>query len=514
MLPPLEAPELVFGICSAIGTDHNKVIRLISEPLNKYHYETSDFKVTSLMQAIALPNHSLHDSPVEDRYDSYIKYANEIRSLFDDQSVLSVMCCAALRAFRRKTHGNAEKYISKNAYIFHQFKRREEIQLLRQIYGRLFILVSVYSDKEERVRRLSERIARDHAVSRVTIENECAAKELVKRDEDEEGEPSGQRLRDAFPLGDIFINIDDTQQAEFVIDRFLASFFGSNKISPTKDEYGIYMAKSAALRSLDLSRQVGAAIFSKEGEIISLGCNEVPRSGGGTYWSPDIEDARDFVLERDENERIKRALLIDFVRRFVNSEKITVEQSEEYIVNVVLEELSISGSSIRESQIMDLLEYGRNIHAEMSAISDAARLGRNTRGAILYCTTFPCHMCAKHIVAAGLERVVYIEPFAKSYAEELHRDSIHVGAKPVSGKVLFSPFIGVSPFRFRDLFERGKRKNRNGEFIEWVHVEPRPIVPFPIATYLLNERAITKRFDDKASELVEAGKIKIVEDVD
>jgi deoxycytidylate deaminase len=43
---------------------------------------------------------------------------------------------------------------------------------------------------------------------------------------------------------------------------------------------------------------------------------------------------------------------------------------------------------------MDILEFGRVIHAEMSAISDAARLGRATKDATLFCTTFPCHICA------------------------------------------------------------------------------------------------------------------------
>ena len=41
----------------------------------------------------------------------------------------------------------------------------------------------------------------------------------------------------------------------------------------------MFAAKAAALRTLDLSRQVGAAIFSADGEIISMGSNEVPKAG-------------------------------------------------------------------------------------------------------------------------------------------------------------------------------------------------------------------------------------------
>ena len=73
--------------------------------------------------------------------------------------------------------------------------------------------------------------------------------------------------------------------------------------------------------------------------------------------------------------------------------------------------LTEAGSdAVRESRVMDLIEFGRILHAEMSALSDAARKGICVEGATLYCTTFPCHLCAKLIVAAGITKVVYLEP--------------------------------------------------------------------------------------------------------
>jgi deoxycytidylate deaminase len=81
---------------------------------------------------------------------------------------------------------------------------------------------------------------------------------------------------------------------------------------------------------------------------------------------------------------------------------------------------------ISDSQFMDALEYGRIVHAEMSAISDAARNGRAIKDTVLYSTTFPCHMCAKHIVAAGIAKVIFLEPYPKSLASDLHSDSIEI----------------------------------------------------------------------------------------
>jgi deoxycytidylate deaminase len=100
----------------------------------------------------------------------------------------------------------------------------------------------------------------------------------------------------------------------------------------------------------------------------------------------------------------------------------------------------------------------------MCAICDAARLGKSVKHATLYCTTFPCHICAKHIVAAGIKRVVFIEPYPKSYAEQLHGDSIVIGKSQEPNKVIFEPCIGIAPHRYRDLLARDRRKNDDGDF--------------------------------------------------
>jgi deoxycytidylate deaminase len=87
----------------------------------------------------------------------------------------------------------------------------------------------------------------------------------------------------------------------------------------------------------------------------------------------------------------------------------------------------------------------------MEALLACARTGRTPRGATLYSTTFPCHNCCRHIIAAGLKRVVYIEPYPKSRAPNLHGDAISIDEDDPS-KVPFQPFLGVGPRRYFDLF--------------------------------------------------------------
>lgn len=64
----------------------------------------------------------------------------------------------------------------------------------------------------------------------------------------------------------------------------------------------------------------------------------------------------------------------------------------------------------------------RALHAEQNAILQAALNGVSTRGATVYVTCQPCNACAKMIINAGIERVVfegdYPDPFAMELFEE------------------------------------------------------------------------------------------------
>ncbi len=142
----------------------------------------------------------------------------------------------------------------------------------------------------------------------------------------------------------------------------------------------------------------------------------------------------------------------------------------------VMASLMRGKTGLRDSKVMDILEFGRVIHAEMSAMSDAARFGLSVKGGVLYSTTFPCHICAKHIVAAGIDRVVFLQPYPKSYAKELHSDSIEIEGDPVVGKVKFQAFMGISPYRYRDFFEKSRRKGDDGRAKPWKDGQPLPIV--------------------------------------
>jgi len=98
----------------------------------------------------------------------------------------------------------------------------------------------------------------------------------------------------------------------------------------------------------------------------------------------------------------------------------------------------------------------------MDVITTAARTGIAIRGSTLYATTFPCHDCARHIVASGITNVVYVEPYPKSRVAQLHDDFVRVvddHTNDPDSKVLFRPFIGISHLRLSELYSHIERKH-------------------------------------------------------
>jgi cytidine deaminase len=126
----------------------------------------------------------------------------------------------------------------------------------------------------------------------------------------------------------------------------------------------------------------------------------------------------------------------------------------------------------------------------MAALMDAARRGVSVRGCTLYSTTFPCHDCAKHIVAGGINRVVYVEPYPKSLVGDMYPDSIAVDRPDAQGLVRFEPFVGVAPSRYIELFTAERRKGTRGEIVTWDNREEKlPRVPGASLSYIAQEDA-------------------------
>ena len=161
------------------------------------------------------------------------------------------------------------------------------------------------------------------------------------------------------------------------------------------------------------------------------------------------------------------------------------ETTNEYALNELrerrLQELYYAeGAPLRRALIRDNIDYVRDVHAESAAIIDAARHGTAVKKCIMYTTTFPCHECARHIVAAGIRELVYLAPYPKSANRKLYRDSIDIDPeKRDQRKVAFRTFTGIGPRRYLEFFTmRTDRKKRDGTVIEFDLRAQDPDLPY------------------------------------
>jgi len=491
-LPTSRLPELVFGIAGPIGVDVDAITDSLVTALKAVGYRAHTIKLTTEMLSYPAapepPKNKDHFSEVTFKID----YANALCTDLRDSAAIARIGMDAVMRKRRELTGSHEKVAEATAYILRQLKRPDEVVLLQKVYGRQFILISAYGSAEQRKKLIENKLRRSLSTLAQPVDISHKAETLIARDAREEGQDYGQQLRETFPLADVFIDGISKQTMDLMLQRFVDALFGRTDIAPSKDEYGMYAAKSASLRSSDLSRQVGAAIFTCDGELLTQGCNEVPKAFGGTYWDLENPDFRDVRIGHDPNEVLKKELVRDLIERLVTTDLLSERALKLGSPAEIVEVLTSKGRShagrtgsgaLADSLIMDLTEFGRVVHAEMGAICDAARLGRSLKGSILYSTAFPCHNCTKHILAAGITRVLYMEPYPKSRAKDLHENEIEIEQESQT-RVSFIPFLGISPYRYRDIFQKGRRKDADGTARRWYADEPRPLIDIVAPAYI------------------------------
>jgi deoxycytidylate deaminase len=483
---PTRELELVFALAGPVGSDLEEVSRTLADALKKSEYlQVEEISVTALVRQLAPRSFRFVESPEEERIASTMDASNALRRLVANPAAVASAAIGEIRGRRKRAGGTP----SRRAYIVRSLKRPEEVHLLRRVYGPGFFLIGVNVPRPARVESLARHIAASHnetPASPKFAHHRSAAEALAKRDEDEACDEYGQRLRDVFQLCDLFVS--PVASSLFPqIDRFVRLILGDLGETPWTDEQFMFHAFGASLSSGALGRQVGAVLVSPTREVLGMGLNDVPKAGGGLYRADEHYDRRDIHEDRD-----------------------SVNIHAEQILNEIVELGRAAGwppiddarDVFRKSRVMSLLEFGRTSHAEMEAVLAAGRAGVSTRDATLYTTTFPCHQCACLIVTAGIRRVVYIEPYPKSRALELHRDAIYAwddDAPPHERAVRFEPFLGIAPHRYVELFSlttragipRDRKTRLTGERIRWdAKTSPPKIEMLPLSYLDLEAKAL------------------------
>jgi hypothetical protein len=275
-------PEIVFGLVGAIGTELESVEHALAISLSELNYRIATIKLSKLLKDLPKsPWKDLPESPEFDRYEKAMTGGNTFRTLLERGDALALLAVGAIRELRQETIGDPNRPIPGQAYVLRSLKHPDEVKALRNIYGPSFFLIAAYCPRETRKNNLAEKLASsEYSLQRDQFLEKTES--LMKRDESEcDKDDFGQNVRDTFPLADVFVDASGPKSTKESVKRFVELVFGTEIHTPSRDEYGMFHAQAAALRSAALGRQVGATITSEDGDIVAVGTNEVPRAGGG-----------------------------------------------------------------------------------------------------------------------------------------------------------------------------------------------------------------------------------------
>lgn len=459
--------ELIFAICSPIGSLKESVIEKLKYKLEtEYNYDVKIIKLSKFISSYPFNQEELDDVPkvpdgtkIFKDYFEKINKGNVIRK-FNRNERLAEYAIQEIH-YDRVQETKEKKSLKENpkntdyesrrvCYILDSIKTKEELTLLRKIYSENFFSISLFSPSEDRKINLKSK----------KFEN--AEIEIIIEIDDKQKDKFGQNVRDAFVEGDLFIRVSKNNITNLgkKISRFLHLIFETEITTPTIEETAMYNAKAAAGNSACLSRQVGACIIDAENNVLSTGWNDVPKFGGNLYTSTSVIDHRCFSHGFCSNDEQKSNVVENIVDSILNDDNFISLKTIPDVSNLLKDNI------IKNTKVKDLIEFSRSVHAEMHAIIQGAlTTGNKMISGKLFCTTYPCHNCARHIIAAGIKEVYYIEPYVKSLCLTLHEDAMTENENSVD-KVKLLIFDGISPNKYLTFFTNFAPRKDNGKLIK------------------------------------------------
>jgi dCMP deaminase len=211
-----------------------------------------------------------------------------------------------------------------------------------------------------------EEVLIDRVLARNRTEGMNSKEEIIDKLNKEKGinEPQdGQQVKKCLEIADFLIVNEGTVYDMFKkIDHFIGLINGTER--PTFDETFMAIAYSWAKRSTCLRRKVGSVI-AKDRQQLTAGYNGAPKG-------------------------LKHCAELGGCLR----EKLKIPSGQRH-------------------------EICRGTHAEQNAITQAAKFGINIDGGTLYVNTHPCVICAKMIINAGIQRVVFDADYNDPLSKEL-----------------------------------------------------------------------------------------------
>jgi deoxycytidylate deaminase len=371
-------PEIVMCLSAAVGTDTTIVSDAISSELRIVGYQPVLIRLSSLMAQIPGLEYLSEIRAEDERIRESMKAGNEIRRIIGHANAVARLALSEIHRVRASLNDSEDITVpaERHCFIISSLKRDEELEMLRKLFGQRVLLVSVYEPREQRVENLCRKIASSKNSADPEAHRDIA-NGLIDTDQKERTNLLGQRLEDVFQKADVFLKSGISFRED--VRRFIQLLFQAPYITPTVDEILMFQARATAQRSADLSRQVGAVIATKTGEILATGCNEVPRAGGGVNWdlvAGSERDYRDYKIGLDAAAGTRKEIVGELLQALADANWLVEDKSKLSSEDRAQEALyGKPKSPLDGTAVASLLEFGRIVHAEMAAVCDAANEG-------------------------------------------------------------------------------------------------------------------------------------------
>ncbi len=469
--------EIILGVVAPIGCNKEDFFKLLESAFELKGYKFVPINAVELLKITP----SLSSHPKSLQYFAKMQICSELRTR--NKGILLLPVVEKI-VKKRKEQSDSDKQQDKKCkvvYLIDQLKNTTEYKVLSHIYGLNYIQISLFSNYDRRNGFLEKAFKNDggrlKALSDKTLVINCegidlrksipvkienyrkeilpdASSALINKDfaditEEFKENDAGQEVSKLFHKSHYFFNLDEgigSTKLENEIKKFVDLIEGEYRQYPTQDEFGMNLASQAKFRSnFPGDRQIGAAILSENGEVISVASIRAPSSSANPTYEDEIKIKLGYKKIYSEVKEWDKFLKETEGNPECSTNKSSISQLRKFV---------------KES-----LEYHPCTHAEIAAILDAAKLGLSVRDAILYITTFPCHICAKDIITAGIQRVVYLAAYPKSKNKELYPELIILDNAPnrCSNGVPFEAYMGISPKRFSYVYDLDNKPWKNNK---------------------------------------------------
>lgn len=413
---------IVVGLTGQFGAGCTEVVAEYLKEQGFHYYSLSEIVKASAQKRLG---------PFE--YQKLSKNKKELRRILQDEG--NRLREGDTRAIAKKVREQIKATAKDDEdIVVDSIRNPAEVEYLNAAFQRRFFLLALDVSSEARWLRKQS----DYEGDKKQFDQDDL------RDKGDDEPPFGQHTEVCVYLADVVINNENPigyrQEWNYFfynVKQYIELMRDPEYRQPTDLELYMHLAYAVSLKSSCNKRQVGAIIVSEgmpERYVLATGCNNVPIGAPICTELGGRSNPQFCAKDSYELQTLKTMKYCPGCGTELNVTSVEVVPYRCPECNARLPRDFTPGK---------LLDLCRAVHAEEAAILQSAILGSSSlNGATLYTTTFPCLLCCKSIINAGIKKIFYREPYPMDESVKMLKN----------GGVTLEKYEGVNAWAFDKMF--------------------------------------------------------------